>query len=62
MMIKVNGETTKYYKYESSGSGRVTIPLSLAKALNWEHDDELNVIVEVFNEQKGLFFFKKDKE
>ena len=61
-MIKVNGETTKYYKYEKSGSGRLTVPLSLAKALNWEHDDELNVIVEVFNGQKGLFFFKKDKK
>ena len=36
--------------------------ISLAKALNWVHDDELNVIVEVVDGQKGLFFFKKDKE
>ncbi len=39
----MNGKTTKYYKFEKSGSGRLTVPLTLAKTLNWKHDDELNV-------------------
>ena len=55
----LNGETTKYYKYESSGSGTVTIPIALAKALNWEHKSEIGIIIEVKEGQKGLFLFKK---
>ena len=58
----MNGETTKYYKFKKSGSGRVTIPIALAKALNWIHDDELNIIIEIKNGNKGLFLFKKEKE
>ena len=58
----MNGETTKYYKFEKSGSGRITIPISLAKALNWTHGDEINIIIEVLNGNKGLFLFKKEKD
>jgi len=55
----MNGEITKYYKYNTSGSGNLTIPIALAKALNWEHKDEINVIFDVKKGQKGLFLFKK---
>ena len=57
----MNGETTKYYKFEKSGSGRVTIPIALAKALNWNHDDELIITIEIKNNQKGLFLFKREE-
>ena len=57
----MNGEITKYYKYKSSGSGNITIPIALAKALNWKHHDEIGIIIDVKNDQKGLFLFKKEK-
>lgn len=55
----MKGKITKYYKYESSGSGTVTIPIALAEALNWEHQDEIGIVIEVKNGKKGLFLFKK---
>lgn len=58
----MNGETTKYYKYDSSGSGTVTIPIALAKALNWSHGDKINIVFETRENQSGLFLFKKKKE
>jgi len=59
VLIHMNGELTKYYKYDSSGSGSDTIPIALAKALNWEHQDEIGIIIDVKNDNKGLFLFKK---
>ena len=58
----MNGEITKYYKYETSGSGTVTIPLALAKSLNWDHKDEIYIVIKEVNNQVGLFLFKKKKE
>ena len=55
----MNGETTKYYKYKNS-SGKASIPLAMAKGLNWKHLDELNIVFDVRNGQKGLFLFKKE--
>ena len=43
-----------------SGSGTVTIPIALAKALNWNHQDEIRIIIDVKMNQKGLFLFKKE--
>lgn len=58
----MNGEITKYYKYNTSGSGSITIPIALAKALNWEHKDEINIIFDIKDGQHGLFFFKKKRK
>ena len=58
----MNGEITKYYKYETSGSGTVTIPLALAKSLNWGHKDPINIVIKEIEGQVGLFLFKKKKE
>lgn len=55
----MNGKTTKYYKFKSSGSGRVNIPIALAEALNWGHNDEINILIQTFEGQAGLFLFKK---
>ena len=55
----MNGKTTKYYKFESSGSGRVNIPIALAKGLNWEHNNEINIVIHTIEGQTGLFLFKK---
>ena len=56
----MDGETTKYYKFEKSGSGRLTIPISLAKSLNWEHGDNIGIIIDIKEEQKGLFLWKRE--
>ena len=56
----MNGETTKYYKFKGRGSGSITVPIALAKALNWEHGDEINVIFDTKEGKKGLFLFKKE--
>jgi len=57
----MNGKTTKFYKYESSSSATVTIPLSLAKALDWSHKDEINIIITSYKGQTGLFMYKREK-
>lgn len=58
----MSGETTKYYKFDKSGSGRITIPISMAKGLNWGHKDEINILIKTINGQIGLFLFKKEEE
>jgi len=57
----MNGKSTRYYKYESSGSGSVTIPIALADGLNWSHKDEIIIQIKTIDGNTGLFFFKKEK-
>ncbi|MFX1504664.1 MAG: hypothetical protein ACFFDC_00995 [Promethearchaeota archaeon] len=56
----MNGTTTKYRKYKSQGSGTLTIPISIAKALSWKDEDEITIVFEVMNNKKGIFLFKKE--
>lgn len=56
----MNGEITKYYKYEGT-SGRVNIPPTIANTLNWGHKDEIRMIFKTIDGQEGLFLFKKKK-
>jgi antitoxin component of MazEF toxin-antitoxin module len=58
----MNGETTKYYQYKSSTSASVTIPKAIAKAMNWNHKDEIRVIIKTLNGNTGLFLFKPEKK
>ena len=58
----MNGKTTKYRKYKGQGSGTLTVPIAIAKALNWEDGDEINIIFEAKNNKKGIFLFKKEEE
>jgi bifunctional DNA-binding transcriptional regulator/antitoxin component of YhaV-PrlF toxin-antitoxin module len=58
----MSGETTKYYKFEKTGSGRITIPISMAKGLNWGHKDEINILIKTINGQLGLFLWKREEE
>ena len=57
----MEGKKTNYYFYEERGSGSVTIPVSMAKGLNWKHKDELTIIFDVKEGQKGLVLFKKEE-
>ena len=56
----MNGKTTKYYYNEKNKQSTVTIPVSIAKSLNWENKDEINVLFEVKEGKKGIFLFKKE--
>ena len=61
-MLKMNGDTTKYYKFEKSGSGRVTIPVRLAKALNWEHNDKIGILIKMFDGKECLLLWRREKK
>ena len=37
-------------------------PIIEANNLNWEHKDEIGIIVEARNGQKGLFLWKREEE
>lgn len=41
----------------------VTIPRAIIEAgnLNWDHKDDVNIIIKEMNGQKGLFIFKKEE-
>ncbi len=56
----MNGKTTKYRKYEGSGSGRINIPIALAESLNWKNSDEINILLHTNKGVEGLFLYKKD--
>ena len=56
----MNGEVVKYHRYEGT-SGKITIPLAIAKGLNWKHKDEINIVIKTIDGETGLFLFKKKK-
>lgn len=56
----MNGETTKYYVYETT-SGRINIPKNVAKMLNWEHGNEIGIIIETIDGKQGLFLWKREE-
>ena len=55
-------QETKYYKFKSSGSGQVTIPITIARMMGWKHDDILKISFENINENKGIFLYKEDNK
>lgn len=57
----MNGYKVKYLFYEKSKKSEITIPRSVIEAniLDWNHKDELNLIVKTIDGQKGIFLFKK---
>ena len=60
----MNGYTSKYLYYKSNKNSIITIPRPIIEAnnLNWEPGDNIGIIVETMNGNKGLFLFKKEKE
>ena len=57
----MNGDTTKYYVYKTT-SGRINIPKRIAKALDWGHGEDIGIIIDVKNGNKGLFLWKREKK
>lgn len=58
----MNGNITKYYFYEKSGSGRVNIPIALARDLGFEHKDDINIVIQTIDGKKGLFLWKRENK
>ncbi len=60
----MNGYPVKYLYYESNKKSILTIPRAILEAanLNWNHKDEINLVIKTINGQKGLFLYKKEGE
>lgn len=58
------GHPVNYRFYEDKGISRVTIPRAIIEAskLDWKDTDELKIVVETINGNKGLFIYKPAKE
>jgi len=59
----MNGHKVKYLFYENTGKSTVTIPRAVIEAnnLNWNHKDDVNLIIEEIDGNKGIFIYKKEK-
>ena len=60
-LIKMNGESVKYLYYEENKRSILTIPVSMARGLNWDHKDDIGIIVKTIDGQEGLFLWKREK-
>ncbi len=60
----MNGYPVKYLFYESNKKSMVTIPRAILEAnnLNWNHGEEINLIVKTIDGQQGIFLFRKEKK
>lgn len=60
----MNGYTSKYLYYESNKNSIITIPRPIIEAnnLDWEPGDDIGIIVETMNGQKGMFLWKREEE
>lgn len=58
----MNGYNSKYLYYESNKNSLITIPRPIIEAnnLNWNHKDDIKIIIKNIDGQVGLFLFKKE--
>lgn len=58
----MNGYSTKYLFYEENKKSTITIPRAIieASSIDWNHKDEINIIIKTIDGQSGLFLFKKE--
>lgn len=57
----MNGETVKYQYYKGNKRSFITIPVAMARGLNWNPKDKINLVVKTFDGVTGLFLFKKEE-
>lgn len=58
----MNGNIGKYYYYEGSGSGRINIPIAIARDLGFNNKDDVFMVTKTIDGQKGLFLYKKESK
>jgi len=58
----MNGHTVNYLYYEESKRSIITIPRAIIEGgnLNWEHKDNIGIIIKTIDGQEGLFLFKRE--
>lgn len=56
----MNGETVKYQLNEENSISKITVPIVLAKGLNWKDKDQIGVKNETIEGQAGLFIWKRE--
>lgn len=58
----MNGHTVNYLHYEESKRSIITIPRAILEAgnLNWNHKDEIKIIIKEIDGKKGLFLWKRE--
>jgi hypothetical protein len=51
----------KYLFYESTGKSQITIPRVVIESneLDWEHGDEIKLVIRTIDGKKGVFLYKK---
>jgi len=55
----MNGETIKYHYYESNKRSFITIPVSMARGLNWDHGNKIGIINLNKDGIDGFFIWKR---
>ena len=60
----MNDHPVKYLFYESNKKSIVTIPKAILEApnLDWNHGDEIKLLVKTIAGQPGIFLFKKENK
>lgn len=60
----MNGYISKYLFYESNKNSLITIPRPIIEAnnLDWNHKDEIRIVVKTIDGKQGLFLFKRENE
>jgi len=58
----MNGHIVNYLYYEESKRSIITIPRAIIEAgnLNWEHKNDIGIIIKEINGKKGLFLWKRE--
>lgn len=60
----MNGYTSKYLFYKSNKNSIITLPRPIIEAnnLDWNHKDNIGIIVKTIDGQEGLFLFKREDD
>ncbi len=60
----MDGYISKYLYYKSNKNSIITIPRAIidAGSLNWNHKDEIKIIIKTIDGQTGLFLWKREKK
>jgi bifunctional DNA-binding transcriptional regulator/antitoxin component of YhaV-PrlF toxin-antitoxin module len=58
----MNGETVKYHYYDSNKRSFITIPVSMARGMNWNHGDKIGIINHNLDGKNGFFIWKRDND
>lgn len=58
----MNGVNVTYQFYKSNKRSFITIPVAIAKGLNWKNKDKINLSLKLIGDKHGIFLYKTGKE